>query len=92
MDLLRQLLTIVRESDSDFGVSISISDKYSQHGTTRVSEEIDNIVDTGPDYVPMQKPSTTSKSRKKAKRQPTTDQAQNSLINTIWFYNNSDAV
>ena len=48
-------------------------------------ESVDDIVDTGPDYVPMKK------KKAKNRRFPTTDKAENALINNIWFYNNSDA-
>lgn len=60
-------------------------DKYTVQQLT--VEAVDDIVNTGPDYVPMQKP------RRKIKKGkvPTTDRAENSLINTLWFYGNADA-
>lgn len=84
MELLRQLLEI-----ADFVARTPSSDKYpTTTSAVAVSEEVNDIVDVGPDYVPMVKPGNASK---KKRRQPTTDKAENSLINTRWFYNNSDA-
>jgi hypothetical protein len=84
MELLRQLLEI-----ADFVAHTPSSNKYPTQTTpaVAVSEEVDDIVDVGSDYVPMVKPGKTSKK----KRQPTTTKAENSLINTLWFYGNSDA-
>jgi len=81
-----------REPAQDFTKRQPVSDKYSSSTTTcdRVEESVDQIVDTGPDYIPMNKPGKTV-SRKGKKRQPTTDSAQNALINNLWFMNNSDA-
>lgn len=85
MELLRQLLEI-----ADFAARTPSSDKYpTTTSAVAVSEEVNDIVDVGQDYVPMVKPGSTSK--KKRRRPPTTDKAENSLINTLWFYNNSDA-
>jgi hypothetical protein len=69
----------------DFSERKLVSDKYDIQQMT--VESVDAIVSTGPDYVPMQKP------RRKLKKgkEPTTDRAQNSLINTLWFYGNADA-
>lgn len=79
MQLLRELLSFP-----------SSGDKYvPKNAAVAVSEEVSDIVDVGPDYVPMMKPGSTTK--KKKRRPPTTDKAENSLINTLWFYNNSDA-
>ncbi len=79
MQLLRELLSFP-----------ALGDKYSpKNAAVGVSEQVDNIVSVGQDYVPMVKPGHTSK--KKKRQQPTTDRAENSLINTLWFYNNSDA-
>lgn len=63
-----------------------IQNEYTATSHVRLGEEVDNIVDVKPDYVPMHKPTKLSK-----KKKPTTDKAENSLINTLWFYNNSDA-
>ena len=50
---------------------------------------INNIVNSAdPLYVPLPQPSTLKGKKKKI---PSTDRAQNSLIQTLWFYNNSDA-
>ena len=69
------------------------SDKYSLHEDSKSEDEenngqVDNEAIAGPDYVPMVKP---GKSGKGKKHEPTTDKAENSLINTLWFYNQSDA-
>jgi hypothetical protein len=87
MELLRQLLELA--SDTDFAAPSPSINKYPTHGNAAVtvSEEVDDIVKVGSDYVPMKKPGKTSKQ----KRHATTDKAQNSLINTLWFYGNSDA-
>ena len=92
MDLLRQLMEMSREPAQDFTKLTTVSNKYSLSTTTRdhVEEGVDEIVDTGPDYIPMNKPGKT-KSRTGKKRQPTTDSAQNALVNNLWFMNNSDA-
>ena len=92
MELLRQLMEMSRESAQDFTKRQPVSDKYVPSTTTRdsVAEGVDEIVDTGPDYIPMNKPGKT-RSRKGKKRQPTTDSAQNALVNNLWFMNNSDA-
>ena len=76
MRLLAELLT---ESGRILNV-------YTATPHVQLKEEVDNIVDIKPDYVPMQKPTKLSKRKK-----PTTDKAENSLINSWWFYNNSDA-
>lgn len=60
--------------------------KLVQHSS--VVEGVDDEVNLGPDYVPMVKP---GKNSKKKHGVPATDGAQNSLIQTLWFYNNSDA-
>lgn len=69
----------------DFSDRKSVTDKYTIHDLT--VESVDDIVSVGQDYVPMQKP------RRKIKKgkPPVTDRAANSLINTLWFYGNSDA-
>lgn len=92
MELLRQLMEMSREPAKDFTERTTVSDKYTPSTITRssVKEGVDEIVDTGPDYVPMNKPGKT-KGIKGKKRQPTTDSAQNALINNLWFMNNSDA-
>lgn len=52
------------------------------------TEGVDDIVDTGrSDYVTLPK----SSGKKKKKTFPTTDSAENSLINTLWYYQNADA-
>lgn len=50
---------------------------------------VDNEINLGADYVPMVKPG--GKGKGKNKTFPTTDAAQNSLVQSLWFYNNSDA-
>jgi hypothetical protein len=59
----------------------------------QISEQIDNMVDIGPDYVQATQP--TSKNKKASltgkKKRSVGDQAQRQLINNIWFYNNADA-
>lgn len=54
-----------------------------------IHEQVDDLPPQT-DYVPLPKP--TAK-KKKAKRQqfPTTDSAQNSLIDYLWMNQNSDA-
>lgn len=84
MKLLRELFKL--SDNVNLPLNLSVTDKY-QHNLT--TEEVDDIVDLGPDYVPMQTP--TKKVKKKARNQPTTDAAQNQLIQSLWFYNNSDA-
>jgi hypothetical protein len=41
------------------------------------------------DYVELPKPEP--KGKKKRKTFPSSDSAENSLINTIWYYQNADA-
>lgn len=53
------------------------------------TSEVDDEVYLGPNYVPMVKPGPSGKG--KNKKPPTTTKAMNSLIQTLWFYNNSDA-
>lgn len=86
MELLRQLMEIAR----NFAPERSPSDKYNTHETASVIEGVDDEVNLGADYVPMVKPGSKKTSKKK-KAEPSTDKAENSLINTLWFYNNSDA-
>lgn len=82
MQLLRELLQLATsraDSTEDcFTLETTMADKYA-------AESVDNIVDVGPDYVPM------VKKKAKKRRFPTSDRAENNLINTQWFYNNSDA-
>jgi hypothetical protein len=53
-----------------------------------VQESVDDITNGGETYVQLP---TDSKKKKKKKGAPTSDKAENSLINTIWHYNNADA-
>jgi hypothetical protein len=87
MELLRQLLELANETN--FAAQAPSSNKYPTQTppAVAVSEEVNNIIDGGSDYMPMAKPSKTSKK----KRQPMTDKTQHSLVNTLWFYGNSDA-
>jgi hypothetical protein len=60
------------------------SDKYSQ----RV-EGVDDVIPSGrEDYVDLPKPGVK---KKKKTVFPTTDSAENSIINTLWQYQNADA-
>lgn len=79
MKLLRELLDAASSPNAS-------DDKYQPQ-----MEGVDCIAASDRDYVPLPKP---GKLKKKGKRstQPSTDKAENSLINNIWFYNNSDAV
>lgn len=53
------------------------------------TEGVDAEITTNqPNYVQLPKP--TSKKKKK-KSFPTSDSAENSLINTLWLYQNADA-
>ena len=52
-------------------------------------EGTDNIVNNTPD-ADLGLPSPT-KIKKKTKKQPTTDAAENSIIKNLWFYNASDS-
>lgn len=58
-----------------------------------VTEEIDSLP-TQQKYVPLPSPvqKTTRGKKKKNAKEPTTDNAQNSLINYLWTNQNSDAV
>lgn len=65
-------------------------DKYVQEDAPAKDDgSVDNEINLGADYVPMVKPG--SKGKGKAKTYPTTDAAENSLVQSLWFYNNSDA-
>ncbi len=55
-----------------------------------ISEQVDGLP-TQTDYVPLPKSSTTKKKKEKRPQFPTTDTAQNSLINYLWLNQNSDA-
>lgn len=70
--------------------SSPMHDKYVQEDAPADDDgSVDNEINLGPDYVPMVKPG--SKGKGKNKTFPTTDKAENSLVQTLWFYNNSDA-
>lgn len=56
-----------------------------------LAEEVDDIQNQK-DQPYVQLPQPAKKKKTKTKREPTTDAAENSLINTIWAYSNSDAV
>lgn len=58
-------------------------------GDVLTTEAVDDIVDVG-SYVPLPKPGKKRKGKGKV-TDPTTDRAMNSIINTQWFYQNSDA-
>lgn len=61
------------------------SDKYSPQ-----AEGVEDVIPSGrEDYVDLPKPGVRGKKKKKSF--PTTDPAENSLINTIWQYQNADA-
>ena len=55
------------------------------------TEQVDSLPSAGT-YIPL--PDESKPKRKKTKRTafPSTDNAQNSLINFIWFAQNADAV
>lgn len=83
MKLLRELLEIAadrpsNDGDDSFAFQTQQLDKYA-------AESVDNIADTNTEYVPL------IKKKAKKRRFPTSDRAENSLINTQWFYSNSDA-
>lgn len=52
---------------------------------------VDDFLDIN-DRLELPLPKTTPIGKGAKKQQPTTDAAQNSLIRTLWFYNNSDSV
>lgn len=59
-----------------------------------VAEEIDSLP-TQQSYVPLPSPAKKQprgKKKQKGEKEPTTDNAQNSLINYLWANQNSDAV
>lgn len=83
MKLLRQLLQT--SSNVNFDDTTPAVDKYTTCKPTGVAlEGVENIVSTGPDYIPV-------KATKKKPKQKTSDRAERSLINTLWFYGNTDA-
>lgn len=54
------------------------------------TEGVQDVIPGEPeDYVDL--PKTSGAKKKKKKSFPTTDPAENSLINTIWKYQNADA-
>ena len=53
------------------------------------TEAVNDIVDDRENYVEL--PDVDEKPSKKKKRFPTSDKAENSLIQTLWFYQNADA-
>jgi hypothetical protein len=55
----------------------------------QVNEEVDDIQPGDEEYI---KTPPNSSSTKKKKKVPINNKAQMSLINTIWAYNNADAV
>lgn len=57
----------------------------------KLAEEVDDIQNQN-DQPYVQLPQPTKKKKNKTKNEPTTDAAENSLINTTWSYSNSDAV
>lgn len=61
-----------------------------------LSEEVDDIInDQDQDYVPLPDKGSSDKNSKHKKTKkskfPTSDAAEDSLINTLWRYNNADA-
>lgn len=52
-----------------------------------VTEEVDDVLPGGEQYI-----KAPPESAKKKKKTPINNIAQTSLINTIWAYNNADAV
>lgn len=57
---------------------------------SNLSEGTEDIIPDGSEeYVQLPKPGINKKKKKKSF--PTTDSAENSLINTLWKYQNADA-
>jgi hypothetical protein len=78
MQLLRELLDFPKYR------TISVEgDKYSP-----CTEGVDDVIAGQEEYVQLPKSSTK---KKKKKSFPTTDSTENSLINTLWNYQNADA-
>lgn len=76
MTLLQELLVGKKSK------SVKSDNKY----TRRKINDFDDIGDTVDTYVQLPNPQDTKKGQF-----PTTDKAQNSLINYLWLYQNSDA-
>lgn len=76
------IITIMRKPPAQFHTNAAGGDELYVEG-------VDNIINSKEPDAEYQLP-TPTKVKKVAKKQPTTDKATNSLIKTLWFYNQSD--